>query len=313
MVSDSFPFIQLAAEIRLPIYKLVLPYSTYCSKLHEHDSPIKWHYGKCPGILFVNRQIHREAAELLYSQNIFAIYVRHPREPRLPMNESRADPESFMLISWANRTWSNPKNPRLPISLLRNHSNFENIRRLHVSLPHFDDLSGVDMFMKKTSYAAFHGINGWIRKCAKDDGRLDAQERERMEYIKQFKEPLDEIGKLLHILPRVDQLNLSLSAGQFDISFIEYLLDGILQRRNVRNAACFYYRPSGTINRREFGIRDYSLLQRLNTVLQSPPGDKRESHLQLDIEGMFWLLQSIRTRQQLDPLLLPKWLEEMAP
>lgn len=143
MTSNRSRFLQLPTEVRLPIYRLLLPYSEYNSGREKSDSPVEWHHGACPGILFVNRQIHQEAAEILYRENTFAIYVKHPRQPRLPMNEGRADAESFMLVSWKGRSWSNPKNPKLSFSLLKKHSNLRDIRRLHISLPPLDDLLGV--------------------------------------------------------------------------------------------------------------------------------------------------------------------------
>lgn len=317
MAPQSFPFLHLPTEIRLPIYRLALPHSEYHDEesWERSDCPVEWHRGVCPEILYVNRQIHQEASEILYTKNAFAIYIKHPREPRLPMNESRADPESFMLFSWSKRSYSHPKNPRLPYSLLVAHQNFQNIRRLHISLPPFNDLAGVDMYMKKSSYAAFNGINAWIRKCSKTDMCPDDQERNRMNYVKSTKEPIDQIGELLQNLPRLDQLCLSFQARELDITFSEYLLEGILTKiRNVSNVRCFYV-PVYQGHRRNpwnYGNADYLLLQKCAMLLRSAKGTNisESSHLPSEMEGMYWLLHSIHSKQR-DPSSVPSWLSPM--
>ena len=237
-----FPFLQLATETRLPIYRLLLPHSEYHDEEQNSNSPVRWYPGKyhCPSILVVSRQVHREATEILYRENFFAIYVKHPREPRLPMNGSRADPESFMFMSWAQRpsqavmprrncAWANPKNPRIPYSALRTHQSFHHIRKFHISLPPFDDLSGVDMFMKKTSFAAFHGISAWMEKCARKGGLLEVAEEERMAIVQRFKDPIDQLGRLIvQSSPRIDQLCISIQAPWFQVTFLEFLIEELL-------------------------------------------------------------------------------------
>jgi len=313
MTSEVFPFLQLATEIRLQIYKLVLPYSEYLIELEKSDCPVKWHPGKCTSIIFVNRQTHREATEILYRENTFAIYVRHPRTPRLPMNESRADPESFMLFSWEKKSRASPRNPKVPYAVLRHHQNFQDIRRFHVSLPPFDDLLGVDVYMQKSSYAAFNGINGWIRKCSKQAGCIDDQERERMRYIQQTKDPIDEIGRLLQYSPRIDELHLSLQAREREISFATYMLQALITPRKVNKARCLYI-PMYVGRRRDpwvWGNPDYTLARNLECLLEEPTKGKEESHLSKDMEEMYFLLRSIRARQQLDPTAIPNWLQAM--
>lgn len=271
----------------------------------------------CPGILLVNRQIHCEASGILYDENAFAIYIKHPKLARLPMNESRADPETFMLFSWSKKPFSYPRNPRLPISLLATHQNFQNIRRLHISLPPFDDLSGIDMYMKKSSFASFNGINAWIRKCTTTGLRPDDQEKVRMDYIAPTKEPIDQIGELLQTLPRIDQLGLSFQARELDVSFTEYLLEGILTKiRNVGTVRCFYV-PLEQRHRKDpwnYGNPDYTLLQTAADLLKSPKGTnlREQSHLPSEMEGMYRLLQAIRTRQERDPASVANWLSPMS-
>ena len=113
----AFPFLSLPLEIRRPIYRYALPYSideswsanshntfmpdhtgNHCSRYvtRAEEGLVRWYKGACASILFANRQIHEEACEILYHENTFLIYVKHPRHPRLPMNESRADDDSLL-------------------------------------------------------------------------------------------------------------------------------------------------------------------------------------------------------------------------
>jgi hypothetical protein len=313
MALDVFPFLQLATEIRLQVYRLVLPYSEYLTELENSDCPVRWHPGTCPSIISVSRQIHREATEILYRENTFAIYVRHPRIPRLPMNESRADPESFMLFSWKNKSWASPKNPKLQYAVLQHHRNFQDIRKFYVSLPPLDDLLGVDMYMQKSSYAAFHGIGGWIRKCSKQAGCIDDQESERISYIQQIKQPINEIGELLQKSPRIDELHLSLQAREREISFASYMLQALITPRKVGKARCLYI-PKYVMSRLDpwvWGNPDYTLARNLERLLEEPQEDKEESHLSKDMDEMYFVLQSIRARQQLEPAAIPSWLQAM--
>ena len=317
-----FPFLQLATETRLPIYRLLLPYSEYDVEEQKNDSPVRWYPGKyrCPSILFVNRQIHREAVEILYRENFFAIYVRHPRDPRLPMNESRADPESFMFVSWAksskrkmNRAWAHPQNPRMPCSILARHQSFHHIRKVHISLPSFDGLSGVDMFMKKTSFAAFHGIAAWVEHRAKKGGYLDVSEQERMTIVEQFKDPIDELGRLLQTSERIDQLCVSVQGQNFHITFLEYLFEELWKVGEVGRAAC-YFAPSFIHHRTRilWGALDFSQLRRWEYLLQMKPKSRGEqSCLPPEMDDMYRLLQAIRTYQQLGSVAMPGWLSPM--
>lgn len=322
LLAMPFPFLQLATETRLQIYGLLLPYSEYHVEEQESGSPVRWHSSKypCPSIIFVNRQIHREATEILYGQNFFAIYVRHPRDPVLPMNDGRADQESFMLVSWAkspeakmNRAWAHPRNPRVPWSIFGRHQNFHHIRKFHISLPSFDDLSGIDMFMKKTSFAAFNGINAWIRNCAKRGGYLDVDEEQRMSIVQRFKDPIDELGRLLQTSERIDQLYVSVQAQKFHITFFEYLFEELLQVGEVGRAAC-YFAPS-LVHSHTPMLReelDYSHLRRWENHLQSKPKKRREeSQLPPEMKDMYRLLQTTRTYQQLSSVPMPDWLPPM--
>ena len=313
-----FPFLQLPTETRLPIYRLLLPYSEYHVEEQREDSPVRWYQGKyhCPSILFVNRQIHHEAAEILYRENFFAIYVKHPREPRLPMNESRADSESFIFVSWAEspkflktRAWAHPQNPRIPCSTLRNHQNFHQIRKFHVSLPLFDDLAGVDMFIKKTSFAAFNGVNAWTESCAQKGGYLDITERERMSIVQQFKDPIDELGKLLQTSDRIDQMHLSVQASNIQITFLEYMLEELLKVDAVGSAACYIALSMRRVWR---NVDNESQLKRWEDLLQSAPRKpSKESQLSPETDCMYRLLQAVRNDQQRNSSPMPDWLFPM--
>lgn len=319
LLAMHFPFLQLPTETRLPIYSLLLPYSEYHVEEQKDHSSVRWYSGKysCPSILFVNRQIHREAVEILYRENFFAIYVRHPRDPRLPMNDSRADPESFMFVSWAksskptmNRAWAHPQNPRVPCSILARHQSFHHIRKFYISLPSFDGLSGVDMFMKKTSFAAFHGINAWIKNCAKTEGCLEVAEKERMSIVQQYKDPIDELGRLLQTSERIDQLCVSVQAQKSHIAFFEYLFEELLKVGEVGDAAC-YFAPSliHPHTRMLWGNLDYTQLRRWEYLLQMKPKKRTEqSFLPPDADDMYRLLRAIQTYQRLGSVVMPDWL-----
>ena len=94
--------------------------------------------------------------------------------------------------------------------------------------------------MKLTSFAAHNGIKAWTDSCAKQGGSLLVAETEWMSIVQQFKDPLDELGRLLHSLGRIDQLCISFQASNFRISFIEYLLEELLKLDEVRGATCFF-------------------------------------------------------------------------
>lgn len=316
----SFPFLQLPTEIRLSIYSLLLPYSEYEIEAQEDDCPVRWYSAQyqCPCILSANRLIHKETSETLYRDNFFAIYVRHPRDPRLPWNASRADPESFLLVSWANppntkmnRTWAHPQNPRLPCSLLRRHQSFHHIRKFHISLPSFDGLSGVDMFMKKTSFAAFNGVNAWIEHCAKKGGYLAVPEKERMFIVQQFKDPIDELGRLLQSSERIDQLCVSIQAPKIQIMFLEYLFEGLFQVE-IRDATCYFSPSLRNPCTRMLGENlDSSQLGRWEMLLRSKPRKRREMSLPPETGDMYRLLEAIRQYQQLSSVPMPNWLPPM--
>ena len=313
-----FTFLQLATETRLQIYRLLLPYSEYNIEEERFDPPVRWYLGKydCPSILFVNRQIHREAAEILYHENFFALYIGHAHAPRLPMNESRADSESFMFISWAksskmvktrmDRTWAHPQNPRIPMSLFGSHPYFHRIRKFYVSLPRFDRLARVDMFMKETSFAALNGVGAWLENRARNG--LDIAERDRMSIVQQFKDPIDELGRLLQNLERIEQLCISVPAKTFPITFSEYLVEELLTVGPVNRATCFLA-PSMT---RIWDTAVPSLLRRWEDSLGLPPRKPtRNPQLPLETDNMYRLLQAIRTYQQLGFVQMPDWLSRM--
>ena len=123
---------------------MLLPFSVYLDDLETMDCPVRWRRGLCGNVLFVNKQIHREASGILYKENVFSLYIRHPMKARLPMNESRPDDDSFVLFSWTGRHWAHPKNSRSHLRNLSKHPNFPDICKLYVSAPELDGLIGVD-------------------------------------------------------------------------------------------------------------------------------------------------------------------------
>ena len=294
--AGCFAFLELPTEVRLIIYRFLLPHSEYQSvlKTARGDCPIVWYPGTSSSILFANRRIYEEASEILYSENSFSIYVRHPRQPRLPMNESRADPETFLLISWAKRTWSHPKNPRIPYSILENHYNLRDVRHVHISLPPFDDLLGVDVAFLKVSHASLHGINAWMKKCTEIGACIDDHERNRMDYVQQIKGPIDEVGALLNKLPQIDILYVSLQTPEREVTFVEYLLERILTLQNVNRAQGFYSPKylSNRRNPRNWATPDYDLVERLSAWQGGPSNDEYISHLPKQVRDMYRSVES---------------------
>jgi hypothetical protein len=65
-------FLDLALEIRLDIYELLLPRTI---KVYEDDC--RWLAGENPSILRTCKQIHQEASPILYGRNTFGIRKRH--------------------------------------------------------------------------------------------------------------------------------------------------------------------------------------------------------------------------------------------
>ena len=262
----AFPFLSLPLEIRRPIYRYALPYSvdesgtlnvdhaTTAVRPHSvnrrsrhirnaEECPIHWYRGISPSIIFANRQIYEEACEILYHENVFLIYVKHPRQPRLPMNESRADDDSFAHIAWKHRSWSHPINHKIPLEILRNHRHLSQVCRLHIQLPDMRDLFAADMYMRTTSYASYHGLGAWVEKLVATGGELSEEERKRMNYIKQIKKPIDEVAEVLRMLPRIDELVIVFKSESHEVAFIEYVASGLLHLRRIKRAHCLY-RPA---------------------------------------------------------------------
>ena len=208
-------------------------------KRPEHDL-IRWYNGICPTILLANRQIHAEACEILYRENTFTIYVRHPRNARLPMNESRADEDSFVFLSWKHRHWAHPRNHKIPLSVLRNHSHLSYIRRVHVNLPLLNDLAAADRFMRRTIYAKYYGLRAWTKKLLASDGKLPDVEQRRMDYINMMKMPIDEVADVLEKLPRIDELVIHVTSETHEIAIIDFVISGLLQLRGIKHAQFLY-------------------------------------------------------------------------
>ena len=164
------------------------------------------------------------------------------------------------------------------------------------------------MFMKKTSFAAFNGIHAFIEKCATKGGCLDVAEKERMSIVQQFKDPIDQLGRLLKSSQRIERLCISVQAPKFQITFLEYLLED-LSRSCVVGGATLYFASSTTTPWRSL---DEFQLRRLEHLLQlTPKKPKKEPQLPPEVNSMYRLLQAIRLNQQLDPMPMPDWLSPM--
>ena len=318
----------LPLEIRQQIYRCALPYSIAksCSadslksvhldifkeRYHGHPgSPVsglvRWYAGNCPRIVFANRQMHEEACEILYHENTFPIYVKHPRHPRLPLNESRADDDSFIYIPWEFRSWSHPRNPKIPLSVIRTHRHFSQLCRLHVNLPEMRDLSGADMYMRTTSYASHYGLSAWVEKLRTTGGVLSKEERERMDYINQIKQPIDEVAGVLRLLPRINEFVIFFKSESYEVAFIEYVASGLLQLRCIRRARCLYWPAEGV----RYGqmqlakLRDEMMEPRLHSLerqLESrsvPTASKSIAGLSPDALEMLKMLEAMRKRMLL--------------
>ena len=328
----SFPFLFLPLEIRRPIYRYALPHSIdECSfgleevsidlepnKSHPRDydsaktigaCPIRWVQGTCPNILFASRQVHEEACEVLYHENAFSIYVRHPRQPRLPLNESRADDDSFVHISWSHRNWSHPRNPQIPLAVLRNHRHVAQLRRLHVELPEMHDLLGTDMYMRTTSYASHHGLGAWIEKLGANGGTLSDGDHERLKYIKQIKAPIDEVAQLLRTLPRIDHLVIVFRSESQEVTFIEYVTSSLLDLRGIKSAHCVYEWSKGKAQllRKSHSVklRHHMMAPRMHRLerdlesLSAPKSDPHVIGLSAEaVEGLV-MLEAVRDRMLL--------------
>ena len=311
MASKRSLFLTLAPEIRVLIYKLVLPYSTYYPEFETSDSPVRWHRGLCPSILFVNQQIYYEASYILYTENYFAVYLRHPRDARLPMNESRPDHDSFVLFSLIERSWAHPRNYRLSLSALQNRRNLNNLRKVYVSIPCFDDLIGVDAYLRRSSEAGFRGITHWLTTCASRGGHLSPEEIDRISYVYKYKAPIDEVGKMLQQIPCLDFLSIGVNRWLYNITFMEFLLEEILQIRRVKRARCHYVPEAkmGTslwigVNRYDPLLRDFDKALESQSMNTASPA----KHLSQETEDVWRLLQAIRKRQSLQSAHEPGYL-----
>lgn len=320
-------FLSLPLEVRILIYKYLLPYSIDQRfeplpkqapnpsirgprlALQEPESwAVRWFPGTCPLILFVDRQIHQEACEVLYRENAFELYIRHPKEPRLPMNDGRIDAESFILIAWAHSHWCHPRNPQLPLSTLLSHPWMSRIRNWRVNLPPLDDLMGVDAFMRLSSWPAFMGITKWISHCTKDDGQLDEQESSRMNYVKQFKDPIDDVAAYLKSLQRIDRLGMSFHLGRAHLNFLEYLLEGFQNLVTVKQVDCFVSVIPHTFQGLVCNHHSWPMIQDIGLGLSTKPGKTETTTspiLSCDANAMLKMVKAIQARQSKDNLEEP--------
>ena len=128
----------------------------------------------------------------------------------------------------------------MPLSVLRNHSHFSHICRIHVNLPPLNDLAAADRYMRTTSDASHYGLSAWVKKLRASDGKLSDPEQKRMDYISTIKMPIDEVADLLQELPRMDELIIYVTSEVHEIAIIDFVLSGLLQLRGIKHAQFLY-------------------------------------------------------------------------
>ena len=149
------------------------------------------------------------------------------------MNESRADDDSFVLISWKHRSWAHPRNHKIPLAVLQNHTHFSRICRIHINLRGMRDLLGIDMFMRTACYASEYGLSAWGEKLRVSNGQPLEVEQRRMDYINTIKGPVDEVAEVLQKLPRMTELLIFSTLHSYEISFFEFVISKLLRLRGV--------------------------------------------------------------------------------
>ena len=324
-------FFALPLEIREQIYKLVLPYSldwkvtdswstiaslarqtSFTGRPALADSEawsVRWFPGSAPGVLAVNRQMHNEAGDVLYRENAFEIYIKHPMEPRLPMNEGHADEESFVLIAWAHKHWCHPRNPKIPLSAVKTHRGLRRARKWHVNLPSLDPLIGIDVYMRVSSSAKFYGITAWINRRVQEGGKLTEQEQDRMIYTRHFKNPLDEVAAYLGDLNRIEQLGMTLALSNLDIHCLEFLVEGFYDIQRMEQVKLFpRLLPFCRVDRVHEHPMHRTICQieaDLQNRKEALPPTSIDPSLSSDAIEMYKMLKSIRKRQLLDSIDAP--------
>ena len=248
----------LPFEIRFIIYEFALPYSvdikyeercggtipnqSQVATFEKEEWSVRWFPGAAPTIITTNRQVYEEASEILYQRNVFELYVRHPRRPRLSMNDGHVDPESFVLISRATAHWCNPKwAKKIYMPDVIHHSGLAKVRRWHVNLPSFQELLGCDFYIRQSSDVAFAGIEKWAKERTLRDGALIPPEVDRLRYIQNYKHPIDEVASFLRSLSRIERLCLSFKLGRHrdHIFCLEYLVEEFYGIPTETDILCF--------------------------------------------------------------------------
>ena len=303
MAAKAVSFLDLPTELRLPIYRLVLPYSI-CDEKHK-DTPVRWFPGQCPSILFVCRRTYQEAAEILYAENTFAIYIRHPQWPRLPWNDSHRDLHSFAMMSSVKHFWAHPKQSKFPLPQLQCHQNLQDLRKVYISLPPLDGLLGVNYF--------FISRQHWVQKPQRKTDDISPEEDERMAIVQRMKDPLDEIGDLLTDLPNLETLSIGFAPDALTIAIRKYMLERLLRVRGLKSASCFVHKEVAHF-RAELRVAfdgprsKYTepCFAEIEHILQSPPSTlegETTTKAPTALDNMQRLEDAIRWEQYLDAAL----------
>ena len=119
-----------------------------------------------------------------------------------------------------------------------------------------------------------------------------------MKYVYQYKNPFDEVAEKLQMLPRLQLLFLGINRENYDIQFLEFLLEQILKIPGIKHIRCFHV-PKPQPN------RDGSLQDPLLLHLQQRLHSRLEQHMEhgryeeMEMSGMSRLLQAMKFRQSL--------------
>ena len=264
MLTSVFPFLQLPSELRLQIYRLVLPYS----ESYEDWAPsVDWSSGICPNILYTSRKLYHEATEVLYSENAFMISIEnadlHKRFPSCSQYRRRKGTTLQVLVNYRffNRSDEvskfQPERYRLD---LNRHTKIRLVRKLFIDLPDLDLV-----FM------------GYARPLQLDD--CDAVVQIGCEiHVRPWKGALDAIGKKFQQSPRLDKVRLLFGVDQFHQKLRCHALQEILKIRDVGDAKCFRYQDWSSEDESDsadsgYGARrslEYKQLQTYERLLESP-------------------------------------------
>lgn len=193
----------------------------------DQDStlPVEWIPGTCPAILYINRKIHREATEILYSENAFVISVTsvdlHQRFPSCP--QKNRSTETGLLLSFKTRFIDRSRKV-FHIRVVRSkldlhtHTKIQLIQNLYIDLPDLD-LVHIDDHQP----LVYHHCNSVSMEICKV-------------HMQPWKEALEAIRKKFKHSSRLDKLRLVFAPGLVNGDCGGHALKEILHIRDVDDA-----------------------------------------------------------------------------